>query len=96
MRAHIESPADMGRVVRRIRESQGWSQRKLAQALGVGQRYLHELEVGRAKRIDEHYLEVLAALGVNLVAEFDDALVRPSPAPGSESRTDAPSSGAVR
>ncbi|CAH0147439.1 helix-turn-helix domain-containing protein [Microbacterium sp. Bi128] len=78
MRAHIESPADIGRVVRRIRESQGWSQRRLAQALGVGQRYVHELEVGRAKRIDEHYLRVLSALGVHFVAEFDDALVRPA------------------
>ncbi|BAJ74749.1 predicted transcriptional regulator [Microbacterium testaceum StLB037] len=76
MRAHIESPADIGHVVRRIRESQGWSQRKLAAALGVGQRYLHELEVGRAKRIDDHYFEVLSTLGINLVAEFDDALVR--------------------
>lgn len=79
MRAHIESPIDIGRVVRRIRESQGWSQRRLAAALGVGQRYLHELEVGRAKRIDEHYLRVLEALGITLVAEFEDALVR-SPA----------------
>jgi ribosome-binding protein aMBF1 (putative translation factor) len=77
MRAHIDSPADIGRVVRRIRETQGWSQRRLAQALGVGQRYVHELEVGRAKRIDEHYLQVLSVLGVTLVAEFDDALVRP-------------------
>ena len=75
MRAHIGSPADLGRVLRRIRESQGWSQRKLAEALGVGQRYVHELEVGRAKRIDEHYLRVLAAVGVTLVAEFDDALI---------------------
>ena len=83
MRAHIESPADIGQVVRRIRESQGWSQRRLAQALGVGQRYVHELEVGRAKRIDAHYLEVLSALGVRLVAEFDDGLV------GSASRTDS-------
>jgi len=77
VRAHIESPADIGHVVRRIRESQGWSQRRLAAALGVGQRYLHELEVGRAKRLDDHYLGVLSALGITLVADFEDTLIRP-------------------
>lgn len=72
MRAHIESPADLGRVVRRIRETHGWSQRRLAKALGVGQRYLHELETGAPKRFDSHYLAVLAALGVRLSVEFDE------------------------
>lgn len=92
MRALVESPADIGRVVRRIRQSQGWSQRKLAQALGVGQRYVHELEVGRPKRIDEHYLDVLSALGVRLVAEFDDDLVRESAASARDGRAaDRPS-----
>lgn len=89
MRALIDSPADLGRVVRRIRESQGWSQRRLAEALGVGQRYVHELEVGRAKRIDEHYLQVLSSLGVSLVAEFDSALVEP-PVDGAVGEDSAP------
>ncbi len=71
----IDSPAELGRVVRGICKSQGLSQRKLAAQLGVGQRWLHELEVGRPKRIDEHYVAVLAAIGVRLVAEVDDGVV---------------------
>lgn len=72
MRVIVDDPAALGRVLRRIRERHGWSQRRLAAALGVGQRYIHELETGHAKRFDAHYLEVLGALGVRLVAEFDD------------------------
>ncbi|MEO2131087.1 MAG: transcriptional regulator [Actinobacteria bacterium] len=73
MRVLIDDPSDLGRVIRRIREQHGWTQRRLAAALGVGQRYVHELETGRAKRFDTHYLQVLAALGVRLVAEVDDS-----------------------
>lgn len=72
MRAHIESPSDLGRLIRRIRQGHGWSQRRLAAALGVSQRYVHELETGRPKRIDEHYFQTLAALGIRLVAEAPD------------------------
>lgn len=72
MRTHIESPNDLGMAIRRIRESHGWSQRRLAGALGVSQRYLHELEVGRPKRVDEHYFAVLAALGIRIIAETQE------------------------
>jgi HTH-type transcriptional regulator/antitoxin HipB len=72
VRAIVEGPDDLGFVIRRIREQHELSQRQLAARLGVSQRYLYELEAGRPKRIDGHYFSVLAALGITLIAEFDD------------------------
>ena len=72
MRAQLDEPGDLGFLIRRIREKHELSQRQLAARLGVSQRYLFELETGRPKRIDEHYFSVLAALGITLIAEFDD------------------------
>jgi len=69
MRAHIESSEDLGRFVQRIRADAGLSQRQLAEALGTSQRYLSELEVGKPKRIDANYFEVLRKLGIVLTAE---------------------------
>jgi transcriptional regulator with XRE-family HTH domain len=76
MRAHLDDPGDLGFLIRRIREQHELSQRQLAARLGVSQRYLYELEAGRPKRIDHHYFSVLAALGIKLIAEFDDARAR--------------------
>lgn len=73
MRAIVEHPADLGRFVRRIRTDAGLSQTDLAGRLGVSQRYVSELESGKPKRIDEHYLRILAALGIVLTAESNDA-----------------------
>ncbi len=72
MRALIEEPGDLGFLIRRIRESHGLNQRQLATRLAISQRYLSELESGKPKRIDAHYLSVLAALGIALTAEVED------------------------
>ncbi len=73
MRAHIDDPGDLGFLIRRIREQHGLTQRELAFRLAISQRYLSELESGKPKRIDEHYLSVLSALGIALTAEVVDA-----------------------
>ncbi|MCU1416919.1 MAG: putative transcriptional regulator [Schumannella sp.] len=71
MRALIETPADLGNLVERVRRGAGLTQRELADRLGISQRYISELESGKAKRIDDHYFRVLALLGITLNAEFD-------------------------
>ncbi|GAA4517443.1 helix-turn-helix domain-containing protein [Brevibacterium yomogidense] len=69
MRAQISSAADMGRLVRYVRNHHGVSQRDLAQRLGVTQRWLSELESGKGKQLNDRYFRVLTALGVRLDAE---------------------------
>lgn len=72
MQALIDSPADLGRLVRHTREAHGLSQRELAERIGVTQRWLSELESGKGKQINERYFSVLAVLGIRLTASVDD------------------------
>lgn len=72
MRAIISDAADLGRAVRRVRESHGMTQRQLADALGTSQRYIHELEAGKPKRADADYFGLLSRLGITLTAEAPD------------------------
>lgn len=72
MHALVQTPEDLGRVVRRLRESHGMTQRQLAEALGTSQRYLHELETGKPKRADAAFFAILARLGITLTAQADE------------------------
>jgi HTH-type transcriptional regulator/antitoxin HipB len=40
--------------------------------LGSTQRYISELESGKAKRADERYFDLLARLGIDLTAQTRD------------------------
>ncbi|WP_158507091.1 helix-turn-helix domain-containing protein [Subtercola sp. Z020] len=68
---YIESPADLGRVVAAVRRENGLSQDALAERLGVSQRYLSELERGRAKVFDARFISVLGQLGIRLMVETE-------------------------
>lgn len=72
MRAIIETPADLGRLVQRIRVANSMTQRQLADALGTSQRYVHELETGKPKRADATYFDILRRLGIEIVATAPD------------------------
>lgn len=78
MRAVVQTPEDLGQVVRRLRDARGWSQRQLAEALGTSQRYVHELEAGKPKRADAQFFQILARLGITLTAEADEPKRAPS------------------
>ena len=69
MRAVIEKPKDLGRFIQRIRVDADLTQRQLAEALGISQRYLSELEAGKPKRIDANYFDLLRKLGIALYVE---------------------------
>lgn len=72
MRGSVTSAADLGRIVRYVREQHGLNQRDLAARLGVSQRYLSELELGKGKRADARYFQVLRDLDIQLTAQVDD------------------------
>lgn len=72
MRAIVSNAEDLGRLVRRLRESHQLSQRELAARLGTSQRYIYELESGKPKTADARYFQLLALLGITLTAETRD------------------------
>lgn len=73
MHAKISGSSDLGHLVRRVRESRGWTQRQLADALGSTQRYIYELEAGKPKRADPQFFSIISRLGITLSATTDDS-----------------------
>lgn len=75
--ARIVNPEILGDVLRAARMGKGISQRKLAEELGVSQRYVVEIEHGKPTKAVERLFEFMMALDVVLTAEVaDDAAPR--------------------
>ncbi len=72
METEIRSLADIGALVRERRETFGWTQQQLADALGLTQRYCSELERGLPKLLDDRLLGALRKMGIALIAETPD------------------------
>lgn len=72
MQAEIHSQRDLGALVKRLRLRHGWTQRQLAAALGVSQRYIYEIEKGLPKRVDDDFHALLRKVGIGLIAEIAD------------------------
>ncbi len=71
LRARIDSPQALGRVLEQARLLRGMSQRDVARALDTNQKYVWELEEGKSTRAIERLLRAADLLGVTLVAEVD-------------------------
>jgi HTH-type transcriptional regulator/antitoxin HipB len=69
MRHPIETPADLGRAVRRVRRSHGLRQEDVALSAGTGARFVGELERGKPTVQLDTTLRVLQVLGVGLELE---------------------------
>lgn len=64
----IGSPADLGRLVRKVREGRRLSQQEFADLAGVGRRFLSELENGKPTLELGKVLKVANAAGITLLA----------------------------
>ncbi|WP_350297411.1 helix-turn-helix transcriptional regulator [Agrobacterium arsenijevicii] len=64
----VNSIMDLGRMVRRLRESRKLSQQEFADLAGVGRRFLSELENGKPTLEFEKVLQVARAAGISLFA----------------------------
>ena len=64
----IASPADLGRLVRKVREGRRLSQQEFADLAGVGRRFLSELENGKPTLELGKVLKVVNAAGISLFA----------------------------
>lgn len=71
------TPAEIGRIVRAARRTQGLRQDQLAGAAGVGVRFLSELERGKPTVRLEKMLAVLDTLGCTMRIEMPPG--EPSP-----------------
>ena len=67
--------AEVGARIREIRKAQGVSQETLAGLAGTGQRYISELERGKATARIGEMLKVLNALGAGLYVLSQDEAV---------------------
>jgi HTH-type transcriptional regulator/antitoxin HipB len=64
----IRNANHFGELVRLARQKQGLSQQHLADAAGVGRRFLSELESGKSTLEFGKVLQVAAAAGIDLLA----------------------------
>jgi y4mF family transcriptional regulator len=75
MSTQIQSPQDLGRLVRETRKRLKLTQPQLALAANVGVRFIVELEAGKSTLRLENILRVLQALGGVLCLEGMDSLI---------------------
>ncbi|MCL2537561.1 MAG: helix-turn-helix domain-containing protein [Coriobacteriia bacterium] len=71
MKTKIKNPRTLGAVIQQGRMIKGLSQRELAQELGIGQKWLWEMEQGKPGILTTRLFELLAATDVELYAELD-------------------------
>jgi len=74
MKKQITS-SEIGARIREIRKAQGVSQETLAGLAGTGQRYISELERGKATARIGEMLKVLNALGAGIYIMSQDEVV---------------------
>ena len=75
MSTPIQSPQDLGRLVRETRKRLKLTQPQLALAANVGVRFIVELEAGKSTLRLENILRVLQALGGVLCLEGMDSYI---------------------
>ncbi|HKG02880.1 MAG TPA: helix-turn-helix domain-containing protein [Conexibacter sp.] len=73
MRRRIETPAELGQAVRRVRRSRGLRQEDIALSAGTGARFVGELERGKPTVQLATTLRVLHVLGMALEVDGGDA-----------------------
>lgn len=71
LRAELRNAEALGRVLQQGRLLHGMSQRDLAGRLGIGQKWVWEMEQGKPGLFTERLFDMLRATGVRLYAEVD-------------------------
>src|SRR5664279_3533627 len=71
LRGEIPTAEALGRMLQQGRLVRGLSQRELADQLGIGQKWVWEMEGGKPGIFTERLFQMLRATGVRLYAEID-------------------------
>lgn len=69
--AKIRSSYTLGQVIQQSRMQQGFSQRELANILGISQKWVWEMEQGKPGLLMDRLFVILEKTGVTLSAEFE-------------------------
>ena len=80
---HVGSTKDLGLLIRARRTEKDWTQADLARSLGTTQRWISEIENGKATAEIGMVLQALSMLGIRLEAA-------PADAPRSKAQVAAP------
>ena len=71
VRGEIPTPEALGLMLQQGRLLRGMSQRDLADHLGIGQKWVWQMESGKPGLFTERLFEMLRATGVHLYAEVE-------------------------
>ena len=67
----IKTPYTLGQVIQQSRLQQGFSQRDIADMLGISQKWVWEMEQGKPGLLMERLFMILEKTDVTLSAEFE-------------------------
>ncbi|NJC24112.1 transcriptional regulator with XRE-family HTH domain [Arthrobacter pigmenti] len=84
LRGEVRNAEALGRMLQQGRALQGMSQRQLAERLGIGQKWVWEMEQGKPGILTDRLFEMLRATGVRLYAEIDEPIDQPSKRKGND------------
>lgn len=68
----VQTPRDLGLLIRQHRNARGLTQTQLAKALGASQKWVSDIELGKERAQIGAVLRALAYLGVVLIAQPRD------------------------
>lgn len=71
VRGEVPTAEALGRMLQQGRLLRGMSQRDLAQELGIGQKWVWEMENGKPGLLTDRLFRMLRTTGVRLYAEVD-------------------------
>ncbi|RZT57469.1 helix-turn-helix protein [Microcella alkaliphila] len=69
-RGRVPDATTLGAILQQARMARGLTQRQFADALGISQRYVWEIEAGKPTLYAERLFRALRMLNVTLSAEF--------------------------
>lgn len=72
LRGQISNAEALGRMLQQGRMLRGLSQRQLAEQLGIGQKWVWEMEQGKPGLLTDRLFEMLRTTGVRLYAEINE------------------------
>ena len=69
--AKIKNSYALGQIIQQSRMQKGFSQRELANMLGISQKWIWEMEQGKPGLLMDRLFVILEKTGITLTAEFE-------------------------
>ena len=76
IKTKVKNPYALGQIIQQSRLQQGFSQRALADMLGISQKWVWEMEQGKPGLLMDRLFLILEKTGVTLSAEFEAEVLK--------------------